>query len=60
MEASIIMGLFDKFKKKNEEAKLIKTEEQKDLENIIQQNQAIFANAFLGKRATDKEILQAF
>lgn len=59
MEAGIIMGLFDKFKKKNEKVKLIKTDEQKDLENIIQQNRAIFANAFLGKRATDKEILQA-
>ena len=58
MEVVIIMGLFDKFKKK-EDVQQIKTDEQRELENIVQQNHAIFDNAFLGKRATDKEILQA-
>ena len=52
------MGLFDKFKNK-ENVKQIKTDEQRELENIVQQNHAIFDNAFLGKRATDKEIFQA-
>ena len=52
------MGLFDKFKKK-EDVQKTKTDEQRELENIVQQNHAIFDNAFLGKRATDKEILQA-
>ena len=52
------MGLFDKFKKK-EDVQQIKTDEQRELENIVQQNHAIFDNAFWGKRATDKEILQA-
>lgn len=58
MEVVIIMGLFDKFKNK-ENVKQIKTDEQRELKNIVQQNHAIFDNAFLGKRATDKEILQA-
>lgn len=58
MEVVIIMGLFDKFKKK-EDVQQIKTDEQRELENIVQQNHAIFDNAFLGKRATDKEIVQA-
>lgn len=58
MEVVIIMGLFDKFKKK-EDVQQIKTDEQRELENIVQQNHAIFDNAFLGKRATVKEILQA-
>lgn len=58
MEVVIIMGLFDKFKNK-ENVKQIKTDEQRELENIVQQNHAIFDNAFLGKRATDKEIFQA-
>ena len=53
------MGLFEKFKKKNETHKESYSKEQKELEFIIQQNQAIFGNAFLGKRATDAEITQA-
>ena len=53
------MGLFEKFKKKNETHKESYSKEQKELKFIIQQNQAIFGNAFLGKRATDAEITQA-
>ena len=53
------MVLFEKFKKKNETHKESYSEEQKELKFIIQQNQAIFGNAFLGKRATDAEIAQA-
>ena len=53
------MGLFDKLKKKNETHKENYSEEQKELKFIIQQNQAIFGNVFLGKRATDAEIAQA-
>ena len=37
MEVVIIMGLFDKFKNK-ENVKQIKTDEQRELENIVQQN----------------------
>ncbi len=48
MEVVIIMGLFDKFKNK-ENVKQIKTDEQRELENIVQQNHAIFDNAFLEK-----------
>ena len=40
MEVVIIMGLFDKFKKK-EDVQQIKTDEQRELENIVQQNHAI-------------------
>ena len=36
MEVVIIMGLFDKFKKK-EDVQQIKTDEQRELENIVQQ-----------------------
>lgn len=43
------MVLFEKFKKKNETHKESYSEEQKELKFIIQQNQAIFGNAFLGK-----------
>ena len=58
-EDKIGMGLFDKLKKKNETHKENYSEEQKELKFIIQQNQAIFGNVFLGKRATDAEIAQA-
>ena len=47
-----------KFKNK-ENVKQIKTMNKENIENIVQQNHAIFDNAFLGKRATDKEIFQA-
>jgi len=40
MEVVIIMGLFDKFKKK-EDVQQIKTDEQRELENIVQQNHLI-------------------
>lgn len=45
------MVLFEKFKKKNETHKESYSEEQKELKFIIQQNQAIFGNAFLGKKS---------
>ena len=40
------MGLFEKFKKKNETHKESYSEEQKELKFIIQQNQAILEMLF--------------
>lgn len=45
MEVVIIMGLFDKFKKK-EDVQKTKTDEQRELENIVQQNHAILIMPF--------------
>lgn len=53
------MGLFDKFKKKNEMVHTQKTNEQIEIEDIVRKNHTIFANAFLGKRATDEDIQRA-
>lgn len=50
------MGLFSRFKK---EGKAAKTDEQIELESLIRQNHAVFADAFPGRRATDEEILRA-
>lgn len=48
MEVVIIMGLFDKFKKK-EDVQQIKTDEQRELENIVQQNMLYLIMPFWGK-----------